>query len=246
MKAGDGLKNESVGGHQTVWARVMLPAVCLILGFGITLQIRSVRRTQSAVAGADLTRAEELQNQLSAQKSKNDELTNEIAGLQKKIAGSSAAGAQLTQAEMMAGLVDVRGPGLTVTMRDSALTPPAGQNASAFVIHDSDILSVLNELRDAGAEALSINDERILSTSEVRCAGNTLSVNNNRYAAPFVIRAIGDKDKLRSALLMKGGVVDVLSQWGIGVDIAPGDSILVKAYAGIPDYKYAKPANGGS
>ena len=240
------LKKEEREASPALWARVMIPAVCLILGFGITLQIRSVRHAQSASSGADLTRAEELQKQLSAQKSRNDELANEISGLQKKLAGSSAAGAQLTQAEMMAGLVDVRGPGLTVTMRDSTAPPQPGQSASAFVIHDSDILNVLNELRDAGAEALSINDERILATSEVRCAGNTLSTNNNRYSAPFVIRAVGDKDKLRAALLMKGGVADVLSQWGIVVDAVPGDNILVKAYAGIPDYKYAKAAEGGS
>lgn len=232
-------------------ARLLITAVCFLLGFGVTLQVRSVIHASNTGINTELERADELQNQLSSEKTKNDELSKEIAALQKQVGSNSISGAQdsaqqLEQAEILAGLTDVHGPGITVTMDDSKVSPASGQNASAFVIHDSDILSVLNELRDAGAEALSINDERILATSEVRCAGNTVSINNNRYAAPFVIRAIGDKDKLRSALQMKGGIVDVLAQWGINVSIVPADNIIVRGYPGVPDYKYAKTGQGGS
>ena len=232
-------------------ARLLITAVCFLLGFGVTLQVRSVVHTRDTGVNTELERADELQNQLSTEKTKNDELSKEIAALQKQAGGSAPSASadntqQLEQAEILAGLTDVHGPGVTVTMDDSKRTPSAGQNASAFVIHDSDILSVLNELRDAGAEALSINDERILATSEVRCAGNTVSINNNRYAAPFIIRAVGDREKLRSALQMKGGIADVLSQWGINVGIAASDNIIVKGYPGVPDYKYAKTGQGGS
>ena len=96
----------------------------------------------------------------------------------------------------LAGLTSVEGGGVQVTLSDSTQTNNLTENANAYVIHDLDILQVINELRDAGAEAISLNGERVVSTSEVRYAGSTVSINNNRYAAPFVIKAIGDPTNL--------------------------------------------------
>jgi uncharacterized protein YlxW (UPF0749 family) len=125
-------------------------------------------------------------------------------------------------------------------MRDSPLyvSENAGQE-DLFIIHDEDLLKVVNELRDAGAEAISINDERLLSTSEMRCAGSTVSVNNNRYAAPYIIKAIGSPENLEYALRMPGGVSDVLARWGIELAIEQKDKLIIKAYTGVIQYKYA-------
>ena len=65
-----------------------------------------------------------------------------------------------------------------------------------YIIHDDDLLRVINELRAAGAEAIAINGERIVAMSEIRCAGPTLSVNNNRSAPPYEIKAIGNPNNL--------------------------------------------------
>ena len=116
------------------------------------------------------------------------------------------------------------------------------RHAYDYLIHDNDLLSVINELRSAGAEAISLNGERILATSEVRCTGAVVTVNGRRYAAPYVIFAIGDPDTLYSALTMRNGVVDILSQWGITVRVTASDQLLIPAYSGTVDYQYAKPA----
>ena len=111
----------------------------------------------------------------------------------------------------------------------------------SLLIHDNDLLSVINELRSAGAEAISLNGERILATSEVRCTGAVVTVNGRRYAAPYVVFAIGDPDTLYSALTMRNGVVDVLSQWGITVKVTASDQLLIPKYNGTVEYQYAKP-----
>ncbi|HEX3026426.1 MAG TPA: DUF881 domain-containing protein [Clostridia bacterium] len=239
-----------VSGLRKYSGQSVLLLICFILGFGLTIQIKSVYQLNSGAASNDIKRAEDLQKRVSELGQKNKDLYNQVEKLQSALDDYRAKAAksgsyadtlnkQLQDAEILAGLADVHGKGVIVTLDD------AEQSAStnAFVVHDSDILQVLNELRDAGAEALSINDERILSTSEVRCAGNTISVNDNRYSAPFVIKAIGNPDKLRSAIMMKDGIADVLGQWGIKVNVESSDGLYIKAYEGMPKYQYAGAVN---
>jgi len=73
-----------------------------------------------------------------------------------------------------------------------------------------DLLKLVNELNAAGAEAIAINDERIIATTEIRNAGNYIVINTNRYSAPFEIKAIGNPDTLEAALKLLGGVADDL------------------------------------
>ena len=101
------------------------------------------------------------------------------------------------------------------------------------------MLRVINELRAAGAEAISINGERLVSTSEIRCAGPTLSVNNNRSAPPYVILAIGNPSNLASALKLRGGVLDTFKFWGIQADLTQPEVVKVPAFKGRRIFEYA-------
>ncbi|MCL6559007.1 MAG: DUF881 domain-containing protein, partial [Firmicutes bacterium] len=121
------------------------------------------------------------------------------------------------------------------------------ENPNLYVLHDEDVLRVLNELRAAGAEVMAINGERLLSTSEVRCIGPTILINKaKRLAAPFVITAIGDPDTMANALKMRGGVIDTLQQfWGIQVSIRKLSQVTVPAYKGSRVFTYARTVGGG-
>lgn len=140
---------------------------------------------------------------------------------------------QLTQAKLIAGLTNVYGEGVIVTMKDSDEANIYNLNENNYIIHDEDILRVINELRSAGAEAISINGERILSTSEIICAGSTVSINNRKFSAPYTIKAIGNSTELFGALTMRQGVVEILSKWGIVVDVVQYQNITIDAYDGI-------------
>lgn len=74
-----------------------------------------------------------------------------------------------------------------VTIDDSKRSSKPGENPNLYLIHDDDILKVINELWAAGAEAVSINEQRLIANSEIRCADSTLSVNNTRYSPPYDI-----------------------------------------------------------
>lgn len=225
-------------------------AVCVVVGFLLAAQLRGVQLAGAADA-TNASRLETLQSLYNDVVEERDGLTEQVGQLQSELElyrqqaasgdeGSEALKTELEQMEITAGLTDVEGPGVTVVLEDSTQANVTGDEAD-YLIHDNDILSVINELRSAGAEAISLNGERILATSEVRCTGAVVTVNGRRYAAPYVIFAIGDPDTLYSALTMRNGAVDILSQWGITVRVTASDQLLIPAYSGTVDYQYAKP-----
>jgi len=135
----------------------------------------------------------------------------------------------------------VKGPGVTVEMNDAQKPVGSGQDPNLFIIHDDDILAVVNELFAAGAEAMCINGQRVVATTEVRCVGPVIMVNGNRVAPPILIQAIGDSSVLEAALKMRGGVVDNLGLWGIEVKIKVEEEVVLPAYSGSVNFKFAQP-----
>ena len=150
---------------------------------------------------------------------------------------SSELMADLKFAACMTALV---GEGVIITLHDSDKAAKLGENENAYIIHDDDLLRVVNELRAAGAEAVSINGQRLTALSEIRCAGPTLSVNNVRSSAPFEICAIGDKKTLNNAITMRGGIVDTLAVWKIKVEVETSDEIVIPPYEGVVPKSYAR------
>lgn len=231
-------------------AQLALGMVCLILGFAITIQLRSVHKNNGEGTISGL-RAAEIQNMYQKEKEKNEALyldyqriKNDLDLYKDAIADTNATTSllkeQLDSAEILAGMKEVSGPGVVVKMNDGTKTPLPGEPESLYWLHDSDILLVINELKDAGAEAISINGERLTSVSEVRCVGSVLSINNVRTGAPFIINAIGDPKTLESALLFKGGVVADIAAY-CEVDVKTADMVVVPAYKGAINFKYATP-----
>lgn len=215
--------------------------VCLILGTMISTQFRSAENARHNTLNQQ--RAEDLAEKLQNTEKENKVLTERLEKLEARGSGTDAK--VLQSLKLKAGETQVQGPGVLVTLDDSKVTPKNGENPNLYIIHDDDLLRLLNELRAAGAEALSINDERLLDVSEVRCAGPTVSVNNTRFTPPYVIRAIGDPKTLEGALRMRGGVVETLKFWGIQVDVAQKKEIIIPAFKGTRHFEYAKAVEGG-
>lgn len=237
--------------------QIAVAAVCVILGFGITVQLVSVKKTQ-ATSSTALSRVQDLQNELSREKTKNEELYTQLLQMKNDLDGykeaaeesgsvSQVLNEQLSRAEFLAGLTNVSGPGVVVTLNDAKVdtSQMGGANPENFLLHDEDIRTVINELLASGAEAVSLNGERIVSTSSIRCTGPTVIVNNSRHSTPFVIKAIGDPKTLEAGLMIKDGVVDNLRRWQIIVDIQTSDKIEIEAYKGVSTPKYAKDAGKG-
>lgn len=134
----------------------------------------------------------------------------------------------------------LEGEGIILTLDDSTRETNSNEDPNLYLIHDDDILRVINELKAAGAEAISINGQRLTATSEIRCAGPTLSVNNVRTAAPFEISAIGEKKSLENSIMMRGGVAETLKVWGIQIDLKVSDNVYIPPYKGTTSHVYSK------
>ena len=156
--------------------------VCVVLGFMIALQFRI---TLDQKASLPYQRLEELASRLIDTERERDLLQEKVAQLESHAQGSGTGDLKATElVRQRAGLVAMEGPGVVVTIDDSKIKSKAGDNQNLYIIHDDDLLRVINELRAAGAEVISINGQRLIATSEIRCAGPTLAVNKVRSAPP--------------------------------------------------------------
>ena len=213
----------------------LIALVCILIGFMIAVQFRTAQDSKGSLSQQ---RIEELSDRLLKTEHERDELSEELHKMQ-----TATGDAENTQDQDMlryrAALIPLAGEGVIVHMDDSTKTVKAGENPNLYVVHDDDLLRVINELRAAGAEAISVNGQRLTGISEIRCAGPTLSVNNVRSSAPFEIRAIGDKKSLESALRMRGGVAETLGVWGIQIDIKTSDNVYIPPYRGSIRQTYA-------
>ncbi|MGC4045387.1 MAG: DUF881 domain-containing protein [Armatimonas sp.] len=162
---------------------------------------------------------------------------------------------ELDKANLALGLQAATGPGITVTLRDAKNIPPEikkmGPEAYAelvkpYNIHDADILTVVNELRAAGAEAVAVNDQRVTPWTAIRCVGPTVLINNIPVAPPFEIKAVGNKDTMMSALLINGGARDTIAEKDPTMfSVDKFDSLTLPAFAGAAPIRFSHTATEG-
>ncbi|HHV97774.1 MAG TPA: DUF881 domain-containing protein [Clostridiaceae bacterium] len=206
---------------------VAITIVCLILGIMVAWQYKSVNYNQN-VMSYENKRAEELMEELIRLQKSNADLRAQLTKLQEdvRLYESAKAGSdetyrnllnELAEARTFAGLTDVKGKGVIITLKGEGLS----------TVYDEDILDVINELRAAGAQAISVNDERVVATTEVRKADPYIMVNKIPMTEPFVIKAIGDPDQLYNSLHMIRGVVEKLQGYSIDVKVEKSDEIFI-------------------
>lgn len=190
----------------------------------------------------------QLTERILAEKEQNRHLENQLLDLQRQVGKIEEAMAQrksegasilsqLEAARMMAGVVPVEGPGLVVTMQDSQ-NAGSSMDVANYIVHEQDVRLVVNELRAAGAEAISINGQRLVSNSAIRCVGPTIIVNGIKSAAPFVISAIGEPNTLEAALNLPGGVIQTLQDF-VQIDVSKKEKIKLPAYVGDAKTKHS-------
>lgn len=185
-------------------------------------------------------RVEELQDEV-------DDLREEVEGLaDQQASGSVSLDPVLAeQTGMAAGSAPVRGAGLVVELDDA----PIGQygpdiHPDNLVVHQQDLEAVINALWAGGAEAMTLQDQRVLSTTAFRCVGNVLSLHGRVYSPPYRVQAIGDPERLRAAL-DESEQIATYREWvdvvGLGWSVAGADDLRLPGgsrelvYASVPD-----------
>lgn len=225
---------------------IVLGLMCFALTLGICIQVRTVQNSNSTVSQnyeENNLRAEVLKYK-EKYENKYKELERAEEELEKERENSTQNNEELEQKEesikqanKMIGLTEVTGPGVIVTLSDSKKDANSVLNPSTLLVHDADVLSVINELKNAGAEAIAINDQRLVSTSSISCGGNIIDINGEKVGAPFEIKAIGLPEQL-AALSRQGGYLEILKNASVGVDFKKSNSITIPKYTGVITYKY--------
>jgi uncharacterized protein YlxW (UPF0749 family) len=231
--------------------QVAIAFVCIVLGLMISVQFRTVKQGVGTVSEY---RARELAAQLKKLKDERDALLRVKTDYENKIqeyensASQSSVSAklikdELDKARILAGLEDVEGPGIVVTLDDLKF----GETTNYALIDDTTLRLVLNELNAAGAEAVSINGQRIISSTEIRwTSGTRININTVACSPPFVFQAIGDPATLEAALRMRDGVVDNIENSGIAVSITKEQLVKIKKFNGVIEKKYSKVVKEGA
>ena len=140
--------------------------------------------------------------------------------------------------QFAAGLVPVTGPGVTVRLDDAPRQPgrpPLSDDPDDLVVHQQDVQAVVNALWAGGAEAMMLMDQRVVSTSAVRCVGNTLILHGRVYSPPFIVTTIGEPAALRRALEADPGVLyfkSFVERFGLGYQVITHEEIALPAYTG--------------
>ncbi|MFW6723380.1 DUF881 domain-containing protein [Streptomyces sp. MAR4 CNY-716] len=181
----------------------------------------------------------------------NASLRDDVDSLAERDHGAGTApGKELREAERAAGATEVDGAGLTVTLTDAppdatALIPGVPDpTPDTLVVHQQDLQAVVNALWTGGAEGIRVMDQRLISTSAVRCVGNTLILQGRVYSPPYKITAVGDPRDLQAALDAEPAVQNYLryvEAYGLGYEVDPHDSVTLPGYSGPVDLHHARP-----
>lgn len=234
--------------RRTWWATLFL--LCAILGamLGLSVRTQNVKQQQEKIASQQgsevLIKANaDLQRRVAQLQKDNGQLVKSAPSDTDRMRQLSK---DLQKAQFLAGLTDVKGPGVIVTLNDSkkpAVAMPPGF-APPNIIHDTDIAAFVNELKASGAEAISVNGQRIVAVSPIRCVGPTIMVNFTPQAPPFIIKAIGDAKTLKAGIELPGGAITPIHDYDpamFTVQIAK-QPLMISAYSGGIEPKYAVPS----
>ncbi|HET6382444.1 MAG TPA: DUF881 domain-containing protein [Armatimonadota bacterium] len=232
--------------HRAEWIG-MLTSVCVVLGGLLALTIKTQQQVRAGVPAVN--NSVELDQEWGVLQHKILTLQNDLARLR----GHTDSAPERTHFQMLAAMSPVVGPGIAVTLSDnpnivnnnSADSHPdpmlSADLISAGIIHDVDILRVVNELFAAGAEAVAVNGQRIGPRTAIRCVGPVVNVNQVGCASPFKIEAVGNPETLQGALDLPGGEIESLKGVQCGVTILQEKKLLLPAYDGAVQFMYAHP-----
>lgn len=227
---------------------ITLGVMCFLLTTAICVQIKTMNSANSTVSKTLADNG--LRDEVLRMKEKYDITYSNLENAQKELEkvrqeatqnDSTAEGKEqeLKENNMILGNIDVTGEGVEVILQD-AVNATSSFNLSDQLIHFTDIQWVVNELRNAGAEAIEVNGQRIVNTSAITCEGNIIKINGERIGSPFIIKAIGSKSLLYGALERAGSYLDIIRDAGNTAKVTKQDNITISKYSGVISYEYLK------
>jgi len=230
---------------------VVLAVVAMVLGLLFVAQLQSA---PPKVATTPESRREMTAKTIQRLEQEQAELKKAIGELRAQVAAQQQAAVnekttladineELERQKMLAGMVALRGRGVKIVLDDSAVNKiPANDDPSLYIVHEYQLRDVLNLLWLAGAEAVSLNGERVVATTSIYCVGSTILVNDTRLSPPYEFLAIGDPAALESTVSDSANLQTLRSRvksYGLQFSVARSNQVQVPGYSGSLEVKYA-------
>ncbi len=246
----------STGFHHRsyIW---QLTLVSFVLGLILAATIQTASQVSRAGNGPDregfvfgsgssAAMFTDLNKQIHSLQSENSHLRRNTQKLNDQIANRTGAASTLNQelldAQEFAGLTEVAGPGIQVTLNDNSGAQVSTANPVSLnnLVHDADIMEVVNEMKISGAEAIAVNGQRIVNSSTIRCVGPVIQVNGVPCAPPYIVQAIGEPDSLYGGMNLPGGILSQMSQTSPSmVHMVKEKKVILPAFSGDTQFHYA-------
>lgn len=223
-------------------------SVCILLGVIMSLQFKTVQ-SKFLQGQTPSQKSAQLVGELTKLKNEKELLTSEINSLEGKLSEIESAESKgnvviknlnesLLKFKSFAGLTDVYGPGIEIFIDN-----PSKDINSTYennLVYDYEVIvNLVNELNAAGAEAISINNQRILGHTEIRAAGENININKVPQLAPFIIKVIGNSQTLEGALTGRFGIVSVIREKNYELDIKKMEKVTIPKYNGLIEFRYS-------
>lgn len=230
---------------------ITIGIVCFLLVLIIFMQFKVVYQTD--ITSIDTMRTEDLKTELANWKTKykeSEEKYKEIEEILKKYNEEANSDSntkknleeELENLKLMIGMTDVEGQGLIIKLKD-----PSNVSESEYEdientkqkITASELMIIVNYLKDAGAEAISINNQRIINKTDFAqiTSSGYMKINSQRVSSPFEIKVIGDPDYLKASLIGVG-YVEKIKNWGQEINFEESKKVTIKKYDGKIEMKY--------
>ena len=219
-----------------VITNIFIVVLCALLGYGYVIQLNNTRSTYETMSEEELTRLiSETSNQVQLQEQRRNELQAQLNSLQDAADKQQEAQRIAQQNEETSGILSGRlpaeGEGVTISI----------SHGSIEAVEASTMFSLIEELRNAGAEVIAINDVRVITQTYIADGEDGLVCDGQTLSSPYVIKAIGDPQNLQNAVNIAGGVGSRLKvKFGADVDVTSSDLVKIDEVASVPQYRYAK------
>ncbi len=221
----------------------------MLLVMAICIQINTIKSATKTV-GTTLKDNSGLRDELLNSQGKYEALYRELESKEQKLEqvrlNAAAKNQNDTQNEVeiknnqrLLGLTEVSGQGFIIQLDENReINSNEVLNISEYLVHEEDLLYIINELFNSGADAISINDQRIVSTTSVLCDGNIIRINGKMVGVPITIKAIGYSKRMEYALTRPGGYLQKMADDGVKVTVQSSEEITIPKYEGVYNYEY--------
>ena len=227
---------------------ITLGSVCFILVIAIFIQIKTVASITNE-EGISLNDNSELRDEVLKWRQAYKDAYKQLEGAEERLenARTQASAAseidnsvkdQIKKNSQLLGLTEVKGSGIIIKLDDNReVNAEDVIDISSYVVHDGDLLHIVNELFNAGADAISINGKRIVQTTAIMCDGNIIRINDEIVGVPIEIKAIGYPERLYyNVAVRQGGYLKLMARDGVVVDIEKAENLTIPKYEGV--YKH--------